>query len=141
MGLDDVQDMAGRLHSAAIRMLRMLRREDRASGLTGPRLSALSVLVFAGPMSLAELAAAEQVSPPTMTRVVEALVQAGLVTREAEPNNRRRVRIAATAEGARLLEEGRERRVRALTERLARLAPSERRALARAVEILEVVLR
>jgi DNA-binding MarR family transcriptional regulator len=133
--------MAGRLHSSAIRLLRLLRREDQASGLTGPRLSALSVIVFGGPTSLADLAAAEQVSAPTMTRVVEALVQARLVTREPEPGNRRMVRIAATDEGVRLLEEGRERRVRVLSERLERLADSERRALARAVEILERVLR
>jgi DNA-binding MarR family transcriptional regulator len=130
------RDIAAGLHAAAIRLLRMLRREDQASGLTGPRLSALSVVVFGGATSLAGLAAAEQVSAPTMTRVVEALVQAGLVTREAEPGNRRMVRIAATAEGVRVLEEGRERRVRALTARLDTLSDSERRALARAVEIL-----
>ncbi|MEA3062490.1 MAG: hypothetical protein QOJ94_2271 [Sphingomonadales bacterium] len=133
--------MATRLHSAAIRLLRLVRREDQASGLTGPRLSALSVLVFGGPTSLGGLAAAEQVSAPTMTRIVESLVQAGLATREAEPGNRRKVRIAATEAGIRLLEEGRERRVRALTERLARLADSERRALDRAVDILERALR
>jgi DNA-binding MarR family transcriptional regulator len=133
--------MATRLHSAAIRLLRLVRREDPASGLTGPRLSALSVLVFGGPTSLGGLAAAEQVSAPTMTRIVESLVQAGLATREAEPGNRRKVRIAATEAGIRLLEEGRERRVRALTERLARLADSERRALDRAVDILERALR
>jgi DNA-binding MarR family transcriptional regulator len=133
--------MATRLHSAAIRLLRLVRREDQASGLTGPRLSALSVLVFGGPTSLGGLAAAEQVSAPTMTRIVESLVQAGLATREAEPGNRRKVRIAPTEAGVRLLEEGRERRVRALTERLARLADSERRALDRAVDILERTLR
>jgi DNA-binding MarR family transcriptional regulator len=76
-----------------------------------------------------------------MTRIVESLVQAGLATREAEPGNRRKVRIAPTGSGVRLLEEGRERRVRALTERLARLADSERRALDRAVDILERALR
>jgi DNA-binding MarR family transcriptional regulator len=135
------EDLATRLHSAAIRLLRLVRREDPASGLTGPRLSALSVLVFGGPTSLGGLAAAEQVSAPTMTRIVEGLVQAGLATREAEPGNRRKVRIAATEAGIRLLEEGRERRVRALTERLARLADSERRALDRAVDILERALR
>jgi DNA-binding MarR family transcriptional regulator len=133
--------MATRLHSAAIRLLRLVRREDQASGLTGPRLSALSVLVFGGPTSLGGLAAAEQVSAPTMTRIVESLVQAGLATRTAEPGNRRKVRIAATEAGIRLLEEGRERRVRALTDRLARLADSERRALDRAVDILERALR
>ena len=135
------QDMATSLHAAAIRLLRTLRREDAASGISAPRLSALSVLVFAGPMSLAELADAEQVRAPTMSRIVEALVQAGLATREPHPSNRRMVRIAATAEGKSLLEAGRERRVRALTGRIARLADSERRALARGVEILEQIVR
>ena len=119
----------------------MLRREDPASGLTGPRLSALSVLVFGGPTSLAGLAAAEQVSPPTMSRIVDALVRDALVTREPELGNRRRVRIAATEEGRRLLEAGRRRRVEALTQRLSRLAESERRALERAVELLERAVR
>ena len=141
MGEGQTEQVAARLHSASIRLLRLLRREDDSSGLSAPRLSALSVLVFAGPQSLAELAAAEQVRPPTMSRIVDGLVEAGIVTREAKPGDRRSVRIAATDEGKRLLEAGRERRVRALTSRLARLAESERRALARGVEILEQVVR
>jgi DNA-binding MarR family transcriptional regulator len=135
------QEMATGLHAAAVRLLRMLRREDKASELSGPRLSALSVIVFAGPLSLAQLAAAEQVKSSTMSRIVEGLVQAGLVTRAPEPANRRMVRIAATPEGAQLLEAGRERRVRALTHRVLRLAESEQRALARAVELLERIVR
>jgi DNA-binding MarR family transcriptional regulator len=137
----ELEDMSSRLHSVSIRLLRMLRREDPESGLTGPRLSVLSVLVFGGTMSLADLAAAEQVSAPTMSRFVEALVKQGLASREADPSNRRMVRIAATEEGVRLLDAGRERRVRALTRRLARLADSERRALGRAVELLEHVVK
>ena len=135
------RDMASRLHSAAIRLLRLLRREDDASGLSAPRLSALSVLVFSGPMSLAALAAAEQVRPPTMSRIVEALVGLGLVTRAPVPEDRRSVRIAATDEGKRLLHAGRDRRVAALAERLGTLADSERRALARGIELLERVVR
>lgn len=138
---DRTEELASRLHSASIRLLRLLRRNDEASGLTGPRLSALSILVFGGPLSLAELAAAEQVRPPTMSRIVDGLVDAGLVLREAKPGDRRSVRIAATDAGRRLLEAGRERRVRALSERLERLADSERRALARGVEILERAIR
>lgn len=138
---DEVRDMAGRLHSAAIRLLRTLRREDDGSGLSAPRLSALSVVVFTGPLSLAELAAAEQVRPPTMSRIVDALVDKGLLSREVDPGNRRSVRIAATDAGTRLLEEGRERRVRALVERLRGLTDYERRALARGAEILERVSR
>lgn len=136
-----IQEMATGLHGASIRLLRLLRGEDRETGVSGPRLSALSVIVFAGPLSLAELAAAEQVKPPTMSRIVEALVRSGLAWREPDPVNRRMIRISATAEGARLLEAGRARRVRALVQRLYRLADSEQRALARAVELLERVVR
>jgi len=133
--------MATGLHAAAIRLLRMLRREDQASGISAPRLSALSVIVFAGPVSLARLAAAEQVKAPTMSRIVEGLVKDGLATRDPDPANRRMVRIAATAEGTRLLEAGRARRVRALSGRLERLADSEQRALQRGVEILDQVTK
>jgi DNA-binding MarR family transcriptional regulator len=133
--------MATRLHGASIRLLRTLRREDDRTGLSAPRLSALSVVVFAGPMSLAELATAEQVRPPTMSRIVDALVKSALVTREAVAEDRRSVRIAATAEGRQVMEVGRDRRVAALVERLRRLADSERRALARGIEILERVAR
>lgn len=141
MGEGETRDVAARLHSASIRLLRTLRREDDGSGLSAPRLSALSVVVFGGPVSLAELAEAEQVRPPTMSRIVDALVQRGFVTREPAPGDRRSVRIMATADGISLLQAGRERRVHALIRRLGRLADSERRALARGVEILERVAR
>jgi DNA-binding MarR family transcriptional regulator len=134
-------ETAARLHAASIRLLRLVRKADAESGLSGPRLSALSVIVFNGPLSLAELAAAEQVRAPTMTRLVDALVQLGLVTREPEAEDRRRVRIAATEAGRILLEEGRRRRVAAIAERLGRLAPSERIALDRGVALLEQISR
>jgi DNA-binding MarR family transcriptional regulator len=141
MGDWEIRDVSARLHSTAIRLLRTLRREDDGSGLSAPRLSALSVIVYGGPMSLAELAAAEQVKAPTMSRIVDALVERGLVTREAKPGDRRSVRISATEPGAQLLSAGREQRVGALVVRLGRLADSERRALARGVEILERIAR
>src|SRR5919199_1393233 len=84
-GARDPARVADRLHSAAVHLLRLLRREDARSGLSAPRLSALSVLVFGGARTLGELAAAEQVRPPTMTRLVRALEAAGLVTREGDP--------------------------------------------------------
>ena len=138
---DELDGLATRLHSAAIRLLRTLRREDDGSALSAPRLSALSVIAFAGPVSLAELAAAEQVKPPTMSRIVDALVEAGLVTREVHAEDRRSVRIAATEAGRRVMEEGRARRVRALVARLQGLSERERRNLAAASETLERVLR
>ncbi|KPF85089.1 hypothetical protein IP70_13660 [alpha proteobacterium AAP38] len=133
--------VAERLHAASIRLLRLLRREDDDSGLTAPRLSALSVLVFGGPRSLGELAAAEQVRPPTMSRIVDALAAAALVSRDPDPTDRRGVRITATEAGRALLLAGRARRVAALEARLAPLTVEERQVLQRGVEILERVLR
>jgi DNA-binding MarR family transcriptional regulator len=141
MGEGELREVATRLHATAIRLLRSLRREDNESGLSGPRLSALSVVAFAGPISLADLAAAEQVRPPTMSRIVDALVGEGLVTRDIPEHDRRSIRIAATEKGKEVMETGRERRVQALTARLERLSDSERRALARGLEIFEQVLR
>src|SRR6476661_2185296 len=107
----DAAELADRLHSAAIHLLRRLRREDDASGLPAPQLSALSVIVFGGPITLGALATAEQVRPPTITKVVSTLEKAGLVEREVDTEDRRVVRVRATARGARLLQEGRQRRV------------------------------
>src|SRR5918999_289005 len=106
---DAATELADCLHSAAIHLLRRLRREDARTGLSGPRLSALSVVVFAGPITLGELAAAEQVKPPTMTRLVRALETRRLVAREADENDGRVVRLRATAKGRTLMAEGRAR--------------------------------
>ncbi|MDB4873628.1 MAG: regulatory protein MarR [Gemmatimonadetes bacterium] len=134
--------LADRLHSAAIHLLRRLRREDDASGLPAPQLSALSVIVFGGgPITLGRLAAAEQVRPPTITRLVVAMEQAGLVEREVDPDDRRVVRVKATARGTRLLHDGRQRRVATLAATLAALPASERAKLARAIAVLEAVAR
>jgi DNA-binding MarR family transcriptional regulator len=127
---------ADRLHSAAIRLLRRLRRRDAETGLSAPRLSALSVVVFRGPITLSELAAAEQVRPPTMTRLVQELERAGLLERLADPTDRRVVRVRATAAGRRLLAAGRMRRVQRLAEEIERLSAEERRALTRGVDAL-----
>ena len=137
----DATAVADRLHSAAIRLLRSLRREDARTGLTAPRLSALSVVVFGGPLTLGELAAAEQVRPPTMTRLVAALEAQGLVARDPDPTDGRVVRVRATAKGQRLLAAGRARRVATLATRVDALAPAERDTLARAAEIVEAMLR
>ena len=137
--VSDEAELALRLHAAAIRLLRTLRREDDASGLSAPRLSALSVVVFAGPLSLRALAAAEQVRPPTMSRIVDHLLAAALVTRSVDPDDRRGVCIAATPEGRRVMEQGRARRVEALTRRLAGLSAADRRLLARVVPLLETL--
>lgn len=128
--------VADRLHSAAIHLLRSARREDPASGLSPARLSALSVIVFGGPSSLGELAAAEQVRPPTMSRLVAALVAAGLVERQPDPADGRVTRLRATAEGRRILEQGRRRRVAYLAARLGDLDPADLATLDEAAGLL-----
>ncbi len=132
-------DLADRLHSAAIHLLRRLRVEDQASGLSAPRLSALSVLVFGGPRTVSELARDEQVSKPTISRLVKDLEAEGLVEREGDASDRRVSRIRATARGLQILRQGRARRVAALTEALAALTVEQRRLLGEAAEILERV--
>ena len=137
----DALALADQLHSAAIHLLRRLRREDDASGLPAPQLSALSVIVFGGPITLGGLATAEQVRPPTITKLVSTLEAAGLVERETDARDRRIVRVKATARGARLLQEGRKRRVAALAASLAALPAAERTKLARALPVLEKLVR
>lgn len=136
----DETALADVLHSTAIHLLRLLRREDDRWGLSAPRLSLMSVLVFAGPRTVGELAAAEQVRPPTITRLVQALERDGLVRRDADVEDGRLVRISATARGRRLLHAGRARRVRALAMRLGSLTRTDRGAIARALVLLQRIL-
>jgi DNA-binding MarR family transcriptional regulator len=137
----EVGRVADRLHSAAIHLLRRLRVEDEALGISAPRLSVLSVLVFAGPKRIGELARIEQVEPPTMTRLVDGLVRDGLALREPDPDDARAVRVRATPTGARALRRGRARRVETLRTRLATLSPAELAALGEGVEVLERILQ
>jgi DNA-binding MarR family transcriptional regulator len=133
--------VADRLHSAAIHLLRRVRHEDAASGEGPARLSALSVLVFGGPKTLGELAAAEQVKPPTMSRIVAGLVRSHLVSIAADPDDARRMRIRPTAKGKRLLEQARQRRIASLAANLDCLSPAELAELGAAVETLVELLR
>jgi DNA-binding MarR family transcriptional regulator len=134
-------ETADRLHSAAIHLLRRLRTEDAEAGLTAPRMSALSVIVFAGPLSIGELAAAEQVRAPTMTRLVRDLERANLVKRVSASHDGRVQIVRATARGRRLLIEGRRRRVARLAEALSELPVADREQLARASRLLELLAR
>ena len=132
--------VADRLHSAAIHLLRRVRVEDTASGLTAPRLSALSVIVFGGPLTLGELAAAEQVRPPTVSRLVKGLEEDGLVRVRTDLTDGRVRRVEATPRGVKILQEGRTRRVKHLSAALDALPRDQLRTVARAVDILEEML-
>jgi DNA-binding MarR family transcriptional regulator len=129
--------IADRLHSAAIHLLRRVRRVDATTGLSAAKLSALSVIVFGGPISLGDLAAAEQVRPPTMTRMVRQLEADGLIRRQPDQSDRRVVWIQATVEGQRLLKRGRSARIDLLAEWLRALGPDELSVLDEASKILE----
>jgi DNA-binding MarR family transcriptional regulator len=124
-------ELAARVHAAALHLLRRLAQDDRATGVSAPRLSALSVLVFGGPRTIGELAGLEGVTPPTMTRLVDRL---------DDPADRRVVRIQASATGRTLLLAGRDRRVATLAAMIKPLTPKERRRLDAAASLLESIL-
>ena len=136
----DVLVIADQLHSAAIHLLRRVRKQDVATGEGPARLSALSVLVFGGPKTLGELAAAEQVKPPTMSRIVAGLARSRLIQITADPQDARRMRIVATSKGVRLLQQGRQMRIDYLAWHLDQLTPDELVKLGEAVEILKKLL-
>jgi DNA-binding MarR family transcriptional regulator len=132
---------ADRLHSAAIHLLRRVRHQDSASGIGPAQLSALSVLVFAGPKTLGELAAAEQVTAPTMSRIVTGLERSRLIRIARDPKDARRMRIQPSAKGTRLLRQGRQRRIAYLAAHLGSVTRAELETMFRAVDILERLLR
>ena len=136
---DPIQ-IADQLHSAAIHLLRRVRARDSISGIGPAQLSALSVLVFGGPRSLGELAEAEQVRPPTMSRIVTSLVRSGLVRRKPT-DDKRRFQLEPTAKGTRILQEGRQRRVELLAQVLQALDPKELQQAAQLAEFLQTLVR
>jgi DNA-binding MarR family transcriptional regulator len=135
------EDVADHLHSSAIGLLRALRRQDDKWGLSAPRLSALSVVVFAGPIKLGDLARAEQVKPPTMTKLVRALESARLVTRKADAVDGRVAWITATEKGKELLKKGRARRVHALAARVRQLSDGDVRELDEAARLIQDIAK
>jgi DNA-binding MarR family transcriptional regulator len=133
---DAVHATANRLHSAALRLLRHASTVDSGMDLDGPRASALSVLVFAGPMPIGRLAALERVSAPAITKLVGALETLGLAERVRSQTDRRVVLVRATARGRSVLERGRAARVRVVAALLDGLADRDRRLIDRAVALI-----
>lgn len=130
------EEIVRRVHSAALHLMRFVRAVDTALGVPPAQLSALSVIVFGGKTSLTDLAKAEQVRPPTMSRIIDALVRQGLVRRETDKTDRRSVVISATDKGTRIMHEGRSRREKRLLDLLQPLHREEIDLLDRASEIL-----
>lgn len=128
--------LADVLHRSAIGLLRGIKVADQETGISPPRLSALSVLVFGGPQSLASLAAAEGVKPPTMSKLVVELESLGLVEKSPDPKDGRGLVIAATKQGKKIMLAGRDRRLALLKDRLSGLNDREIARLEAAAPIL-----
>jgi DNA-binding MarR family transcriptional regulator len=134
------RETADRLHSAAIHLLRRVRRTDPLTGVSAAQLSALSVLM-GGPRTLGELASAEQVRPPTMSKLVAEMEASGLVRRSGDAADARVVRVEMSSKGRRVLAKGRELRIADIERRIRRLPPGEVGTIAEAVAIVERMLK
>ena len=133
------EEVAGRLRIAVNRLQRRLRQES-LGGLSPAQASALGSVNRHGSPTLGELAAIEQVQPPTMTRIVASLTEAGMVTRVADATDRRSARVRITPAGERALERMRTRKTAFLLRRLAELGPDEQRNATELVALLEHLL-
>jgi DNA-binding MarR family transcriptional regulator len=131
--------IADRLHSAAIHLLRRARRTDPLTGVSPAQLSALSMLM-SGPKTLGDLAAAEQVRPPTMSRLVSEMQRAGVARKTTDRDDARVVRIRATPRGLRALSRGRSMRVEAIERLITELDPEDLATIERAVGTIEKLL-
>ncbi|EWM14375.1 transcriptional regulator, MarR family [Kutzneria sp. 744] len=132
-------DETTRLYLAVGRLSRILRRSG-SPGLGQGSISALATLAYKGPMRLGDLAAREGVAPPTLSRIIAALVESGYVMREADPQDGRASLVRATPEGERIMAGVRSERLHELHNRLERLTEEQRTALAAAVPALEALV-
>src|SRR3954454_19235524 len=135
-----VADVATRLNSASIHLVRRARTADRGLGVPPGQLSALSVLVFGGERTIAQLAEAEQVTSPTMTRIVDGLERAAMAERRQHPKDGRATLVRATSKGRRVMERGRRERVELIAGLLGRLSDGDLRGVRRAVDALAKAL-
>jgi DNA-binding MarR family transcriptional regulator len=135
-GNHDSEELASRLRLSINRLHRLLRQESLA-GLSPAQASALGAVKRLGSPTLGELAAVEQVQPPTMTRIVATLAEAGMVTRITDDADRRSARVRITPAGRRALERIRTLKNAYLARRLAELSPEEQAGAADLVALLE----
>ena len=133
------REVADRLHSAAIHLLRRARRTDPLTGVSPAQLSALSVLM-SGPKTLGDLAAAEQVRPPTMSRLVTEMERAGVARKVTDRVDARVIRVHATPKGLRALSRGRAMRIEAIEQLMSELEADELGNVERAVGTIEKLL-
>lgn len=136
----DRQEVADRLHSAAIHLVRAVRAADIEMGLSLARASVLSVLVFGGPRSVGALARTEGIRSPTMSALVNGLVNDGFARRTPSPDDARSVLVEATPKARRVLRRGRNRRVAILDRLLDDLEPADIATLDRAAQLIEAAI-
>lgn len=136
----DVTALASRVRMVVMRLSRRVRQEVMGGDVSFSMLSALATVERCGPMTLGELAAAERVQPPSMTKIVGRLEELGFVVREVDANDRRVARVQTTRDGRRLVDRSRSRGSAYIASRLATLAPDERAVVEAALPVLERLL-
>jgi DNA-binding MarR family transcriptional regulator len=129
--------LASRLRLSVMRLARRMRAERADTSLTLTQLAALATLERRGALTPGELAAQERVQPPSMTRVVASLQDAGLVLRRPHPSDGRQVLVEVAPPGVALLREDRRRREAWLARRLTELDDDDRAVLRSAAEVLD----
>ena len=129
-------ELADRLRMAVTRLSRRLRREAGVD-VSPTQYSALAIVEKRGPLTIGELAEAERLRPPTITKAVSLLEEQGLVVRRPDPKDGRIVRVEVTRAGRRLVARSRALRSAFLAQRLAELDPDERELMERMATILE----
>jgi DNA-binding MarR family transcriptional regulator len=132
-----INETAGRLRFSIFRLSRLLRQQDD-SPFAPAQIAALATIAREGPITLGELATHEQLTPPSITKVVVALEEAGLVERRRDETDRRVCRVVTTAKGRRQLETSRTKRTVWLAKQLQALPPED---LARMTDALDVIER
>lgn len=132
----ELRRVADQLHSAAIHVLRYAREADRQSTLGPAQLSALSVLTYGGPCAIGELAAAEQVAPPTMTRIIQALQARGFVRLKGSSKDARVTICEASPRGVAILKKARRARLDRIEGLLSRKKLEDIALLGKALETI-----
>jgi DNA-binding MarR family transcriptional regulator len=133
------EELPTRLRLAIMRLARRLRQQAEAD-LTPSMLSAMANIEFRQPVTLGQLAEAERVTPPTMSKIVGRLEDARLVTRTADSEDKRIQRLSLSREGAKLIARNRSRKNAYLARKLRKLEPEEVAKLEAAVEVIERIL-
>ena len=142
---DGMQDnllngVANQLHTLAVHLLRQARISDRESGLTPERLSLLSILAYAGPQTITDLAEQEMVSLPAITRIVNYLEELDYVQRDRDSEDGRVVLVSVTESGREILEEGRRRRVEHVADILSSMRRLELMVVSEATDLLDRII-